>query len=100
MYTNAISFCENYPECTLATGVGREMTTPFTLFQWNSYFRSDAMELPKTARDNKCHCDARVLDKVASGFPVPDQKTNKIARLLVDQILSMFGVVLSSITVL
>lgn len=53
----------------------------------------DIMELPKTAKGNKyVIVMLDFLTKWPLVFPAPDQKANQITRLLVDELLPMFGV--------
>ena len=51
------------------------------------------MELPKISRGNRYVIVMQdFLIKWPLVFPLPDQKANRIARLLVDELLPMFGV--------
>ena len=51
------------------------------------------MELPKTAKEKKYVIVMQdFLTKWPLIVPAPDQKANRIARLLVDELLPMFGV--------
>ena len=96
MYTDAISFCRNCAECALATGTGRGKRPPLHPIPVQRPFQIwgvDVMELPRTAKGNKYVIVMQdFLTKWPLVFPAPDQKANRIARLLVDEVLPMFGV--------
>ena len=96
MYVDAITFCRNCAECAMATGTGREKRPPLHPIPVKRPFQIwgiDIMELPKTARRNKYVIVMQdFLTKWPLVFPAPDQKANRIARLLVDELLPMFGV--------
>ena len=51
------------------------------------------IDLPTTDRGEQpcCGC-ARPLHKVAFAFAIPDQKSERIARLLAEEIIPVFGV--------
>ena len=96
MYVDAITFCRNCAECAMATGVGREKRPPLHPIPVERPFQIwgiDIMELPRTSRGNKYVIVMQdFLTKWPLVFPAPDQKANRIARLLVDELLPMFGV--------
>ena len=96
MYVDAITFCRNCAECAMATGTGREKRPPLHPIPVKRPFQIwgiDIMELPKTAKRNKYVIVMQdFLTKWPLIFPAPDQKANRIARLLVDELLPMFGV--------
>ena len=53
----------------------------------------DIMELPRTSRGNSYVVVFQdFLSKFPLVFPVPDQKTNRLVRLLVDHVVPLFGV--------
>ena len=96
MYVDAITFCRNCAECAMATGTGREKRPPLHPIPVKRPFQIwgiDIMELPKTAKGNKYVIVMQdFLTKWPLVVPAPDQKANRIARLLVDELLPMFGV--------
>ena len=83
-------------ECAMTTGTGREKRPPLHPIPVKRPFQIwgiDIMELPKTAKRNKYVIVMQdFLTKWPLVFPAPDQKANRIARLLVDELLPMFGV--------
>ena len=96
MYVDAVTFCRNCAECAMATGVGREKRPslhPIPVKRPFQIWGIDIMELPRTAKGNKYVIVMQdFLTKWPLVFPAPDQKANRIARLLVDELLPMFGV--------
>ena len=53
----------------------------------------DIMELPKTSRGNSYVVVFQdFLSKFPVVFPVPDQKTDRLVRLLIDHVIPLFGV--------
>ena len=69
------------------------ITSPNTCEETFQIWGIDIMELPRTAKGNKYVIVMQdFLTKWPLVFPAPDQKANRIARLLVDELLPMFGV--------
>ena len=96
MYADAITFCRNHAEYATATGAGREKQTPLHPIPVKRPFQIwgiDTTELPKTAKGNKY---VIVMQDFLTKWPLvvhaPDQKANRMARLLVHKLLPMFGV--------
>ena len=93
IYVDAITFCRNCAECAMATGAGREKRPPLHPIPVKRPFQIwdiDIMELPKTPKGNKYVIVMQ--DFLPIVVLAPDQKANQIARLLVDELLPMFGV--------
>ena len=96
MYTDAMRYSENCAECAIAVGVGRRkkpLLHPIPVKRPFQILGVDVMELPKTSKGNKYVIVIQdFLTKWPLVYPAPDQKAVRIARLLADEILPMFGV--------
>ena len=83
-------------ECAIAMGIGRRMKPllhPIPVKRPFQILGVDVMELPKTSKGNKYVIVIQdFLTKWPLVYPAPDQKAVRIARLLADEILPMFGV--------
>ena len=96
MYTDAISFCRNCAECALTADMGRDKRPPLhpiPVKRPSQIWGIDVMELPKTAKGNRYVIVMQdFLTKWPLVFPPLDQKANRIARLVFDKVLPVFGV--------
>ena len=96
MYTEALAYCKNCPECAIATGTGRIHKPPLCPIPVRRPFQIwgvDIMDLPKTEQGNRHVVVFQDLfTKWPMVYPVPDQKTIRIARLLTEEIVPFFGV--------
>ena len=96
MYNDAINYCRSCAECAVTTGIGREKWPPLHPIPVRRPFQIwgiDVMELSKTAKGNRYVIVMQdFLTKWPLVFPAPDQKATRIARLLVEEVLPMFGV--------
>ena len=96
MYSDVISFCKNCPQCAIVSGTGRRCKPPLcpiSIERPFQIFGLDIMELPKTDKGNKY---AVVFMDLFTKWPfvyaTPDQKSLRIAKLLVDEIVPFCGV--------
>jgi len=96
MYSDAIKYAENCPECTIVTGMGRHNKPPLHPIPVSRPFQIigvDLMELPKTRRGNKYVIVFQdYLTKWPLVYPLPDQRAVTIARVLVEEVIPFFGV--------
>ena len=88
MFQDATAFARSCPECAVATGSGRRIKPPLQPIPVSRPFQIlgiDIMDLPLTDRGNSHVVVVQDLfTKWPFAFPVPDQKTERIARLLVE----------------
>ena len=83
-------------ECAIAMGVGKKNKPPLHPIPVKRPFQIlgiDVMELLRTSKGNRYVIVMQdFLTKWPLVFPSPDQKATRIAQLLVDKVLPMFGV--------
>ena len=96
MYSDVVKFVTNCPECAIVTGGGRHHRAPLHPIPVSRPFQIvgvDIMELPQTNKGNKYVLVFQdFLTKWPLAFPMPDQKTQRIAELLVNEVIPLFGV--------
>ena len=96
LYKDAVDFCKNCAECAVVSGVGRRRRPPLHPIPVQRPFQIlgvDIMELPVTRHGNRYVIVFQdFLTKWPLVFPAPDQKAIRIARLLVEEVLPLFGV--------
>ncbi len=96
MYRDSISFCKNCAECAVVSGTGKHQPPPLHPIPVQRPFQIvgvDIMELPVTEKGNRYVVVFQdFLSKWPFVFAVPDQKAERLARLVVDEILPVFGV--------
>ena len=96
MYSDALEYAENCPECTIVSGSGRHYKPPLHPIPVNRPFQIigvDLMELPKTCKGNKYVIVFQdCLKKWPLIYPLADQKAQTIAKILVEEIIPFFGV--------
>ena len=96
MYTDILLFCKRCPDCAVVTGRGRQNKPPLQPIPVEQPFQKigvDIMDLPCTERGNKHVVVFQdMLTKWPMVYPVPNQKTELLARLLCEEIVPMFGV--------
>ena len=96
MYADAQKYSKSCPECAIVTGGGRCHKPPLHPIPVQRPFQImgvDVMELPQTEQGNKYVVVFQdFFSKWPAVYPVPDQKAVRLARLLVDKIIPMFGV--------
>jgi len=95
LYRDAIEYCRNCPECAVVSGMGRVNKPPLHPIPVCRPFQVwgvDVMELPTTARHNRYVIVFQDLfTKWPLVFAVPDQKAVRIAKLLAEELIPMFG---------
>ena len=96
MYTDAEKFARSCPECVIATGTGRRNNPPLHPIPVQRPFQVlgiDVMDLPTTERGNKHVVVIQDLfTKWPMVFPVPDLKALRIARIIAEEVVPLFGV--------
>ena len=96
MYSSVLLFCKACAECAIATGgshPGRPPLSPIPVQRPFQIMGVDLMELPMTTRGNKYVLVFQDLfTKWPMVYPLPDQKTEHIVKILVEEIVPFFGV--------
>ena len=95
-YQDIINYTSNCPQCARSTGVRRRQSPPMKSIPVDHPFQTvdvDVTELPLTTNRNKY---AIVFQDLFIKWPMvytaPDQKATKLAKILVNEIVPMFGV--------
>lgn len=96
MYADTLAYWKKCPECAIVTGGGRQHTphlTPVPVQRPFQILGVDIMDLPCTESGNRHVVVFQDLfTKWPMVFLVPDQKSERIARLLCKEIVPLFGV--------
>ena len=96
MYTDAEKCARACPECMIATGTGRRNRPPLHPIPVQRPFQVlgiDIMDLPITEKGNKHVVVIQDLfTKWPMVFPVPDQRALRIAKLIAEEVVPVFGV--------
>lgn len=96
MYAEVVAFCKKCPECAIVTGGGRQhklALSPIPVQRPFQFKAVDIMDLPCTENGNKhVIVSQEMFTKWPMVFPVPDQKSERIVRLLCEEIVPFFGV--------
>ena len=96
MYTDVIAYADNCPQCAIVEGTGRRqkpLVQPILTERPFQILGVDIMELPVTSKGNRYVIVFQDLfTKWPMVYPAPDQKTERIARLIVEEIVPCFGV--------
>ena len=96
MFGDTRKFVRGCPECAVACGGGRVLRPelrPIPVTQPFQIVGVDVMDLPTTALGNKHVLVFQDLfTKWPMVYPVPDQKAERIVRILVDEIIPFCGV--------
>ena len=96
MYKDVYLYINNCPECAIVSGGGRVQRPPLCPILVQRPFQilgMDIMALPKTIRGNQyVSVFQDFLTKWPCVFPLPDQQTNRIVKILAEDIVSFFGV--------
>ena len=96
MYGDTQRFTANCPQCVTVTGGGRHHRPPLHPIPVNRPFQIvgiDVMELPRTDNGNQYVLVLQdFLTKWPFAFPMLDQKSKRIADLLVTEVVPFFGV--------
>ena len=96
MYQDIIDYTCSCPQCAIVTGAGRRQSPPMKSIPVDHPFQIigvDIMELPVTTSGNRY---AIVFQDLFTKWPMvyaaPDQKVVRIAKLLAEEIVPMFGI--------
>lgn len=96
MYNDVMAYCKQCPECAIVTGSGCQHRPPLKPIPVERPFQKvavDIMDLPCTEQGNK---HVIVFQDMFSNwplvFPIPDQRAERVARLLCEEVVPMFGV--------
>ena len=96
MYQDILNAVKSCPQCATVTGPGKKQLPPLQSIPVSHPFQIvgvDIMELPLTTNGNKY---AIVFQDLFTKWPMvyatPDQKAERIAKLLTQEIVPMFGV--------
>ena len=96
MLKDAVEHCKNCPQCAIVNCHGKQLRPPLQPIPVERAFQIlgvDIMELPKTSRGNQFVIVFQdYLSKFPLVFPIPDQKTERIVRLLAEEVVPLFGV--------
>ena len=96
MFSDTRRYVKSCPECAIVSGGGRVQRPPLHPIPVSRPFQIigvDVMDLPKTAQGNKHVLVFQDLfTKWPMVFAIPDQKTDRIVRILVDEIIPFCGV--------
>ena len=96
MYKDVVEFCRSCPDCAVVTGGDRKQVPPLQPIPVQRPFQIfgvDIMELPITKSGNRYVIVFQdFLTKWPLVLPAPDQKAIRIARLVAEEVLPMFGV--------
>ena len=96
MYTDAMEHAKNCPQCAVVGGTARAKRPPLQPIPVDRIFQIvgvDVMELPRTSQGNRYVVVFQdFLSKFPLVFPTPDQKSLRIAKLLVEEVVPLFGV--------
>ena len=96
MHGDAMRFARNCPEYTIVSGGGRVCWPPLHPIPVKRPFQIfwvDIMDLPTTQQGNKHVVVFQdYLTKWPLVFPVPDQRSERLAHLVAEEVVPMFGV--------
>ena len=96
MYVDSMALCKKGLECAIVTGAGhqyRPSLKPMPVQQPFQIIELDVVDLPSMEQGNK---HVVVFQDMFTMWPmvfaVPDQKAERIAKLLYEEIIPLFGV--------
>ena len=96
MYKDVLAYCKGCPQCATVSGGGRQhrpALKPILIKRPFQKIGVDIMDLPCTERGNKHVVVFQdMFTKWPHVFAVPDQRAERIARLLCEEVVPMFGV--------
>ena len=96
MYADTLRYVKNCPECAIVSGTGRQHRPPLHPIPVKRPFQIvgvDIMDLPRTSEGNKHVIVFQdYLTKWPMVYPLPDQKTHRLAQILVNEVIPFFGV--------
>ena len=95
-YSNVISHCMSCPQCAIVNAAGRVNTPPLHPIPVSQPFEIvgvDIMDLPPTKSGNRHVVVFQdFLTRFPLVYPVPDQRASRLARLLAEEVVPLFGV--------
>ena len=93
MHRDGVHFTRNCPECTTVSGGGRVCMPPLHPIPVQRTFQIFSVNIMATQQGNK---HVVVFQGYAAkwpmAFPVPDQRSQRLAGLLAEEVIPMFGV--------
>ena len=96
MYSDVIKHCSSCPQCAIVNSSGKVNKPPLHPIPVSHSFQIvgvDIMDLPVTKAGNRHVVVFQdFLTKFPLVFPVPDQKSICLAKLLVEHVIPLFGV--------
>lgn len=96
MHADALQFARNCPECAIVSGGAKPTRPPLHPIPVQRPFQIvgvDVMDLPKTTDGNRHVIVFQdYLTKWPLVYPIPDQKSLRIVKLLVEEVIPFFGV--------
>ena len=96
MFADIVHFTRNCPECAVVSGGSKPVKPPLHPIPVQKPFQVvgvDIMELPVTNSGNRYVLVFQdYLTKWSMVYPIPDQKSQRIAKILVNEIIPFFGV--------
>ena len=96
MYHDAMKYAQGCPQCAIVEGTGRKQRPPLHPIPTECPFRIigvDVMELPMTTKGNKYMVVFQDLfTKWPMAYPTLHQKIERLARLLVEEVIPLFRV--------
>ena len=90
MYSDVMSHCVSCPQC--AGRVNRPPLHPIPVSRPFEIIGVDIMDLPPIKSGNRHVVFQDFLTKFPLVYPVPDQKASRLARLLAEEVVPLFGV--------
>jgi len=96
MYSDVMAHCMSCPQCAIVNAAGHVNRPPLHPIPVSRPFQIvgvDVMDLPLTKSGNRHVVVFQdYLTKFPLVFPVPDQKAVRLAKLLVEEVVPLFGV--------
>ena len=90
MYSDCVKHARNCPQCTVVGGTVRVRKPPLPVDSLFQIVGVDIMDLPQTSRGNRYVVVFQdFLSKFPLVLPVPDQKSQRIAKLLVEEVIPL-----------
>ena len=96
MYSDTLRYARACPQCAIVSGGSKQSRPPLHPIPVSRLFQIvgvDVMELPLTEQGNRYVLVFQdFLSKWPLIFPMPDQKSIRIAQILVQEVVPLFGV--------
>ena len=96
MFSDVVEYCRSCTSCAIASGLGRPSKptlAPIPVQRPFQIIGVDVMELPVTKRGNRYAIVFQdMFSKWPMVYPAPDQKSLRLVKLLVEEIVPVFGV--------